>query len=594
MLRAGSHRIYLARTFGRNVDASGFFENQLTGGTWMTFDQSISGIRVQSIVTNFDGSLNTTPLVRSSLMHGSYIKVNGTVVTSDHTLSIDGTNNSLAVGGSASFSGTGQYLSTNNAGLNLTGDFTVEGWFYPTNVTGFHAVWTFGQASTGRYTVQLSGTSVLSNLYGAGSTTYTSTVPINTWTHIAMVRSGTTVKVYINGTASATTDTQSGTIGNGGYLNIGADDSGATNFAGRITNFRVVNGTAVYTTNFTPSVNPLLPVINTKLLLTELTESALVADTGPSRLTLTNNGSVTWTSATPFTTGVTTTAPNDPAANQYGVGFWMQRGHTIVVLNPTDGTIRPGWPKCYDTYGTPTTSCDSMVTDLLAVASGDVVAIGTFDATSCNQNLRDALTNLFGAVDYTTTWSQVRTSHMFLGKRNQYRPGLYLSNYSGYFSNGLPGVQDTPALVSTQWFDNHTGNLTTTVAGDTLAYFGVSGTVVSKQWVGYFKPLVTSNYQFYINSDDACYVWVGTKAISSYNNTNFDLFGRSGSPFGPNYGPQTSSVIALTAGQYYPIRIQWGNRVAGGELTVSWSNSVTAKTNDFTGLLFYNTAGAGF
>jgi hypothetical protein len=578
MFKAHFHRTYLARTFGRNVDASGFFENQLTGGTWMTFDQSISGIRVQSIVTNFNGTW----------MHGSYIKINGTIVASDHTLSPDSTNNSLTVGGSASFSGTGQYLSINNASLNLTGDFTVEGWFYPTNVTGVHAVWTFGQASAGRYTVQLNGTAMLTNLYGAGSTNYTSTVPINTWTHIAMVRSGTTVKIYINGVASATTDTQSGTIGNGGYLNIGADDSGAGNFAGRITNFRVVNGTAVYTSNFTPSPNPLLPVVNTKLLLTELTSGDLLTDIGPNRLTLTNNGSVTWNSATPFTTGVTTTAPRDPAANQYGVGFWMQRGHTIVVLNPADGTIRPGWPKCYDTYGDAgTPSCNSMVTDLLAVASGDVVAIGTFDATSCNQNLRNALTYLFGDTDYTNTWSQVRISHMFLGKRNQYRPGLYLSNYSGYFGNGSPGVPDTPALVSTQWFDSHAGNLTTTVAGDNLAYLTTTD-IVSKQWIGYFGPPVTSSYTFYINSDDACYVWIGDKAISSYDHTNRDLFGRAG------IGKQTSGAITLTAGQYYPIRIQWGNRVAGGELTVSWSNTVTAETTNFTGLLFYNAAGNGF
>jgi len=563
MLRAGSHRLYLARTFGRNVDASGFFENQLTGGTWMTFDQSISGIRVQSIVTNFDGTW----------MHGSYIKINGTIVASDHTLSPDSTNNSLTVGGSASFSGTGQYLSINNASLNLTGDFTVEGWFYPTNVTGVHAVWTFGQASAGRYTVQLNGTAMLTNLYGAGSTNYTSTVPINTWTHIAMVRSGTTVKIYINGVASATTDTQSGTIGNGGYLNIGADDSGAGNFAGRITNFRVVNGTAVYTSNFTPSPNPLLPVVNTKLLLTELTSGDLLTDIGPNRLTLTNNGSVTWTSATPFTTGVTTTAPKDPDANQYGVGFWMQRGHTIVVLNPTDGTIRPGFPKCYDTYIDPTTYCDSMVTDLLAVAAGDVVAIGTFDATGCNQNLRDALTYLFGDTDYTNTWPGIRTSHMFLGVRKN--TGLYLSTYSGYFNE------------DTTWFENHSGSLTSAVGNVDLVSFSTSDTI-SRQLIGYFKPPVTSSYTFYSSVDDACYVWIGDKAVSSYDNTNYDIREFEGQ------APQTSAAISLTGGQYYPIRIQWGNRVAGGEYTFSWSNSVTAKTSDFRGLLSYDPAGPGF
>jgi len=577
MLRAGSHRLYLARTFGRNVDASGFFENQLTGGTWMTFDQSISGIRVQSIVTNFDGTW----------MHGSYIKVNGTVVASDHTLSPDGTNNSLAVGGSVSFSGTGQYLSTNNTSLNLTGDFTVEGWFYPTNVTGFHAVWTFGQASAGRYTVQLSGTSVLSNLYGAGSTTYTSTVPINTWTHVAMVRSGTTVKVYINGTASATTDTQSGTIGNGGYLNIGADDSGATNFAGRITNFRVVNGTAVYTTNFTPSVNPLLPVINTKLLLTELTESALVADTGPSRLTLTNNGSVTWTSATPFTTGVTTTAPNDPAANQYGVGFWMQRGHTIVVLNPTDGTIRPGWPKCYDTYGDAgTTSCDSMVTDLLAVAAGDVVAIGTFDATGCSQNLRDALTYLFGDTDYTNTWPRARISHMFLGKRKQYITGLWRSLYNGYFGEGADGGGRGKQANSPTWFDTQTPTESIQVTDFSKPNIGVS--LASAQWLGYFRAPHTADYTFYITSDDESYFWIGNNAVTNYTTTNADIWTWVG------LGEIASNPISLEQGNYYPIRSQWGNATGLNSFSISWSNTITAKTSDFTGLLFYDTTGPGF
>lgn len=88
MLRAGSHRIYLARSFGRNVDASGFFENQLVGGTYMVFDQSISGVRVQSICTNFNG--NPT--------FGSYIKINGTVVASDWTLAPDGTDNRANVG----------------------------------------------------------------------------------------------------------------------------------------------------------------------------------------------------------------------------------------------------------------------------------------------------------------------------------------------------------------------------------------------------------------------------------------------------------------------------------------------------------------
>lgn len=404
MLRVASHRIYLARSRSV-VDQYGYFEQQLLAGTYMTFDQTIAGVSLRFICTNFDGRLNG-----ATLDHGSYIRANGVMVATDHTSSPDNIDNS-AVGGSASFSGTGQYLSTNNANLNLTGDFTVEGWFYPTNVTGFHALWTFGQASAGRYTVQLSGTSVLSNLYGAGSTTYTSTVPINTWTHIAMVRSGTTVKVYINGVASATTDTQSGTIGNGGYLNIGADDSGSTLFAGRITSFRVVNGTAVYTANFTPNPNPLLPITNTKLLLTELTSGDLVADTGPSKLTLTNNGSVAWNSATPFTAGNPTSlpSPSDPPSNN-GLGFCMRRGHTIVALN-SDGTVQSA--NWYDTWQDSTLGTN-IAALLRSFLPGTIVAIGTFDACGVNQDFRDCLTDYFGDTTFSNTWGGTRLSQMFL------------------------------------------------------------------------------------------------------------------------------------------------------------------------------------
>jgi len=99
-----------------------------------------------------------------------------------------------------------------------------------------------------------------------------------------------------------------------------------------------------------------------------------------------------------------------------GVGYRMTRGHTAVALDPVSGTVRAGWPKRYDTYGTPSL-CTTMAADLASVASGDLVIFGTYDATSCTQDLRDALTNYFGDTGYTNTWVQQRTSHMFLGRR---------------------------------------------------------------------------------------------------------------------------------------------------------------------------------
>ena len=208
---------------------------------------------------------------------------------------------------SASFNGSSQYLTVSNSALVFdpavsAGDFTVEGWFYPTNVTGGHTLFCLGTETTNRFVVALDGTSVTTNLFGAGTVTYTSTVPITTWTHIAVVRSGTTVSVYINGTASATTDTQAGALGNGA-LNIGADSGGAALFVGYISNFRV-GSTAVYTAGFTPSTTALGLVAGTILLL-PLT-GAPFTDVSRSDMIVTNTGSVTTTASAPSLTAPTT------------------------------------------------------------------------------------------------------------------------------------------------------------------------------------------------------------------------------------------------------------------------------------------------
>jgi len=97
-----------------------------------------------------------------------------------------------------------------------------------------------------------------------------------------------------------------------------------------------------------------------------------------------------------------------------GVGFHMTRGHTMVIANGS-GVIQS--INCYDTYGN-SSLCTTMATALHAMPAGWVVAIGTYDATSCNQDLRNAFTNYFGDNAYTNTWYGVRISQMFLGKRN--------------------------------------------------------------------------------------------------------------------------------------------------------------------------------
>jgi hypothetical protein len=120
--------------------------------------------------------------------------------------------------------------------------------------------------------------------------------------------------------------------------------------------------------------------------------------------------------------GTTSSAPDTSGVgNQYGVGFWMQRGHTITILNPATATSRPGFPKCYDTYlvvGIGAVGTSGIANDIKNAAAGDIIVMGTFDATQCSQAMRDAMTTYTGANTYTNTWGQTRLSHMFLAKRN--------------------------------------------------------------------------------------------------------------------------------------------------------------------------------
>ena len=204
---------------------------------------------------------------------------------------------------SASLNGTSQYLSASDAAFTFAGNFTVEGWFRPTiSLNG--TLFTIGISTCDVNAYVLA--SVAGGLIGQKSPAMLGGFPrvfrnsnilyYNTWSHVALVRSGSTITAYVDGIAGDSTDTQSGTIGNGGLV-IGFPVNNDGYFRGNISNFRVSNS-AVYTSNFTPATSPLTTNANTVALL-PLTNTPFV-DISTNAFTVTNFGITSVSLQNPF------------------------------------------------------------------------------------------------------------------------------------------------------------------------------------------------------------------------------------------------------------------------------------------------------
>ena len=178
-------------------------------------------------------------------------------------------------GGSGYFDGTGDYLTVpSNVALAMgTGDFTIECWVNTPLVSANNDVLielrSTGATSTGFvFNMNPTGVGYQLNFYTDGSFNLGSTVlNYNVWNHVAVTRSGTTVRLFSNGVVSATF-TKANNFSDTPIPQIGSSPLySPSNVIGYISNLRVVKGTAIYTTTFTPPTAPLTAVTNTALLL---------------------------------------------------------------------------------------------------------------------------------------------------------------------------------------------------------------------------------------------------------------------------------------------------------------------------------------
>lgn len=193
-----------------------------------------------------------------------------------------------------------------------TGDFTIECWifshdvsntaqrgFLQTSVTsgGLQTTYTsgvsiaqgqnaVGNPLTGGLVVNVAGTFIGSN---------TAVLSANTWYHVAVSRQSGTVRVFVNGILHAS-GTAAGDC-SGTNLVIGGYYSTTYLYKGLLSNVRIVKGTALYTSAFTPPTTNLPAVSGTSILTCS---TATLTDASSNAVNIVVTGSPAASTLAPF------------------------------------------------------------------------------------------------------------------------------------------------------------------------------------------------------------------------------------------------------------------------------------------------------
>jgi len=198
---------------------------------------------------------------------------------------------------------TPDYLDiASNAAFGMgTGDYTIESWFYCTDTGGYQPIIDCRASSpvTGQILFRVYATGQFYfSIEGTGTVlTSPANIATNTWVHAAVVKASGVYTLYINGTSVATAS-NSVSIPTS-PVRIGNDQQNGNNFKGYLSNVRIVKGTAVYTSNFTPSTTPLTAVSGTSLLTCQ---SNRFVDNSSNAFAITANGTMSVQRFNPFGT----------------------------------------------------------------------------------------------------------------------------------------------------------------------------------------------------------------------------------------------------------------------------------------------------
>ena len=273
------------------------------------------GVRTDSAVGTGATCVLALPLVGTRKDYSNQINSGST----EKVLSIEETPSASSAqsnfyGGSYYFDGNRDHIydpNSNVADYYLNGvNWTVECWVYPTDVSGTRVIMENTSSGSGGWSIQINSGEVEVQLASLFDPTPSNAIIANKWTHIAVVRSGSTTTLYLDGISRGTTATDAGTTSNTS-LWIGSRSGGSYSYIGYMSDIRVYKGTAKYTQNFIPAS----------------TDPDILPDTpsgvsGSSKLTQITDGAVNFTADAGYTGGDWLTAQDNSLKLYANTGTW--------------------------------------------------------------------------------------------------------------------------------------------------------------------------------------------------------------------------------------------------------------------------------
>jgi hypothetical protein len=351
------------------------------------------------------------------------------------------------VGGSGYFDGTGDFLSlTTTAALTLgTNSFTIEYFYYVPDTGGDGRI---SWGASGSPNIYLGAGALVTYTNFATSVLLTSSIAcqVNAWNHIAIVRNSGTTTIYINGVSGGSVaDTNNWSIGSGTFRVMSSQ--GSEYSSGYVSGVRIVNGTAVYTSAFTPPTTPLTAITNTALLL-NFTNAGIFDSTAKNDLETAGNAQVSTTVAKWGTTSMYFDGTGDymngaafsNPLRAFGTGdftiegwFYTSSNKTqIIVDTGTTSGSATGMQVALNSSGYPY----FFIFNSTAITSSIVVSLGTWTHVAWVRSNGVAAVYVNGVSGVSTAnTSNITDTGLTIGTPNDYRDGTSTYHYNGYIDD---------------------------------------------------------------------------------------------------------------------------------------------------------------